>query len=52
MKVKNDQKVVRDSNPRRKLLTNQLSDVRELETIKYAFAYELISVLISCKTLH
>ena len=35
--MKNDPKFVRDSNPSLKLLTFQLSNVRELETIKYAF---------------
>ena len=36
--MKNDQKFVRDSNSSLKLLTFPLSNVRELETIKYAFA--------------
>ena len=38
-KLKNDPKFVRDSNSCLKLLTFQLSNVRELETIKYAFGY-------------
>ena len=36
-KVKNYQEFVRDSNLSLKLLTFQLSNARELETIKYAF---------------
>ena len=36
-KWKNDPKFVRDSNSSLKLLTFKLSNVRELETIKYAF---------------
>ena len=35
--MKNDSKFVRDSNSSLKLLTFQLSNVRELETIKYTF---------------
>ena len=35
--VQNDPKFVRDSNSTLKFLTFQLSNVRELETIKYAF---------------
>ena len=38
VKVKNDPKFVRGSNSALKLLTFQLSNVVELETIKYAFA--------------
>ena len=45
-KVKNDPKFVRDFNSSLKLLTFQLSNVRELETIKYAFDYN------SCKALY
>ena len=37
-KVKNDPELVRDSNSSIKFLTFQLSNVRELETIKHAFA--------------
>ena len=37
-KVKNYIGIVGDSNSSLKLLTFQLSNVRELETIKYAFA--------------
>ena len=36
-KIKNDQIYVRDSNSGLKFLTFQLSNVRELETIKYAY---------------
>ena len=42
MKVKNYQKIVRDSNSGPKLLTFQLSNVRELKTIKYAYASYII----------
>ena len=38
VKVKNDPKFDRGSNSALKLLTFQLSNVIELETIKYAFA--------------
>ena len=36
--VQNDPKFVRDSNSTLKFLIFQLSNVRELETIKYTFA--------------
>ena len=39
--MKNDPKFVRDSNSTLKVLTFQLSNVRELETIKYAFATQI-----------
>ena len=45
-KVKNDPKLVRDSNSSLKLRTFQLSNVRELETIKKAFAVIMLAVQI------
>ena len=41
----NDQKFVRDSNSSLKLLTFQLSNVRELETIKYASASNTLVIM-------
>ena len=41
-KVKNDPKLVRDSNSSLKLLTFQLCNISEWETIKYAFDYSKV----------
>ena len=43
--MKSDSKFVRDSNSSLKLLTFQLFNVREWETIKYAFAVNLHKTL-------
>ena len=43
-KWKITQNLFRDSNSGPKLLTFQLSNVRELETIKYAYGYRSISL--------
>ena len=40
--VKNDPKLVRDSNSSLKLLTFQLCNISEWETIKYAFDYSKV----------
>ena len=43
--MNNDQKFVRDSNSSLKLLTFQLSNVKELETIKYASASNTLVIM-------
>ena len=43
--MKNDPEFVRNSNSSLGLITFQLSNVRELETIKYAFAYTKFSCI-------
>ena len=43
--MNNDQIFVRDSNYSLKLLPFQLSNVRELETIKYAFASNTLVIM-------
>ena len=42
--MKNDPKFVRDSDSSVKLLTFQLSNVRELDTIKYAFVMYIFTM--------
>ena len=43
--MNNDQKFVRDSNSSLKLLTFQLSNVRELESIKYASSSDTLVIM-------